>query len=723
MPVQISVGPPLLIINHGNTFMVTDQGGEIQLESSNGVFAKDTRFVSHYGISANGRPWTRLTSSPITFFAARVYLVNPELKTEEGIIPDGSIGLSIWRAIDRGGIHEDLDITNHGMDMIRFNLEIALKSDFADLFEVRSRRFVRRGRIETHWDDTTHRLHNSYENSDFHRRFTYAIHRSDSRPLFANGRISFDIVLKPGRTWHTCAFYLLSDQEGDRVPKSLCSTLESSEVERREERWINACTKLETPNEDVYRFFRQSVEDMGALRLTEDDGEPTAWLPAAGVPWYVTVFGRDSLIASHQNMLVHPPFALSALRTLAALQANERDDWRDAEPGKILHEIRFGELAHFNRIPHTPYYGTADATPLYLIVLHQAWKWIGDPTLLREFRGTALACLDWIDHHGDLDGDGFQEYATRSNRGYENQGWKDSADSVMYPDGTPVKQPKALCELQGYVYDAWLCMAEIFDALDEPARASELRQKASTLFTRFNEQFWCEDLGTYAYGLDVDKRPIRTVVSNAGHCLWSGIATPERARRTVDRLMKPDMWSGWGIRTLSTTHPAYNPHSYHNGSVWPHDNGIIALGMKRYGMAEEVAQLSRDISVAATCFVSYRVPELYAGIAREPSTIPVQYPRANVPQAWASGSVFHLMQAILGLEADAPRKRLYLDPVLPPWLPGVTLRGIKVGPSQADLHFWKDGKTTRWEVTKQSGDLKVEQRAWGTREPATMHGG
>jgi glycogen debranching enzyme len=424
------------------------------------------------------------------------------------------------------------------------------------------------------------------------------------------------------------------------------------------------------------------------------------------------VFGRDSLLVSLQNMIVNNGFVRGTLQKLAELQASERDDGRDAQPGKILHEMRFGELAHFKKIPHTPYYGTADATPLYLVVLHEAWKWLGEEALLRQYRDVALGCLEWIDSYGDLDGDGFQEYQTRSPQGYENMGWKDAHDAVVYPDGSQVRQPKALCELQGYVYDAWMRMAEVFTALAEPDRAAELRRKAAALQQRFEERFWCAELGCYAYALDPDKKPVRTVASNAGHCLWSGIARPERAALVIKRFFEPDMWSGWGIRTLSAQNPAYNPLSYQRGSVWPHDNGIIALGCKRYGFHAEAARIARAISEAASYFESYRLPELYAGIARHPGTFPILYRGANVPQAWAAGSVFQLLQALLGLQGDAPRQRLYVDPHLPSWLRDVTLRGLTIGKARLDLRFWREQDRTRWEIQAQQGDIEVEEKPW-----------
>jgi glycogen debranching enzyme len=709
MPVNISVGPPVVTINQGSTFMVTAPDGQMLADSDHGVFADDTRFVSVFAMFANGEPWTLLTSSAVTYYAARFHLTNPRFETEDGPVDDGTLGLSLVRNV-ADGIHEDIDLTNHGRAPVRFNLEIALRSDFADLFEVKSRRFVRRGRITTEWNEADGQLETSYTNHDFTRRFIYRLSESTSPATYANGRISFEIALPAAGRWHVCCSYVLVRDDRVREPLRGCAPDEETGLDVLQRQWQEQATALTSANEDLYRLYRQSVEDVGALRLHEHDLASDLWLPAAGVPWFVTIFGRDSLIASLQNMIVFPRFACGVLKTLAEHQATQIDDWRDAEPGKILHEIRFGELAHFKRIPHTPYYGTADATPLFLIVLHEAWRWLGDLSIVREYRDVAVRCLEWIDRYGDIDGDGFQEYQTRSSAGYENMGWKDAHDAVVYPDGSLVRQPKALCELQGYVFDAWMRMSELFDAFGETDRAVDLRHRAADLQDRFEERFWCEDIGCYAFALDGEKQPVRTIASNAGHCLWSGLVRPDRAARVVERLMQPDMWSGWGIRTLSRQNPAYNPISYQRGSVWPHDNGIIALGFKRYGFAHEAARVARDISEAASYFVSYRLPELYAGLERQPGMFPVLYPGANVPQAWAAGSVFHLLQAILGLQADAPNGKLYVDPMLPPWLPNVMLSGLRIGPSTVRLRFWRDGEETRWEPTSIEGRIDIEER-------------
>jgi glycogen debranching enzyme len=710
MTVEVSVGPQVLTINHGATFVVSDLRGEITGESAHGMFRNDTRYVSSYRLYTNGERCVLLTSGTPTYYLARVHLTNRAFPTEDGEVEQGTLGILLTRALSEG-LHEDIDVTNYGMQPVRFNLEVAVRADFADLFEVKAHRFVRRGRITTELADDGTEVLTSYTNRDFRRALCYRFGRSGSPPVYANGRATFDVRLAPGVTWHTCAdYHFLHDDAGGRSERRCTEGFAHGASDDLQRGWRERATRLTSENEEIYRFYQQSVEDMGALRLYEHDSTDEVWVPAAGVPWFVALFGRDSLIASLQNMLVSPGFARGALRTLARFQATGIDEWRDAEPGKILHELRVGELAHFRRIPHTPYYGTADATPLYLVTLHEAWRWLGDAGLLRQYRDVALRCLEWIDRYGDLDGDGFQEYRTRSPQGYENMGWKDAGDAVVYPDGRPVRQPKALCELQGYVFDAWTRMAEAFEELGEADRAAGLRAKAAELQRRFEAAFWCEDLGCYAFCLDPDKQPVRVVASNAGHLLWSGIARRDRAARVVQRLLEPDMSTGLGIRTLSSANPAYNPFSYQRGSVWPHDNGIIALGFKRYGFAAEAARLARDVSEAAGHFASHRVPELYAGIARQPGGFPVQYLGANVPQAWAAGSIFHLLQAILGIQADAPREHLYVDPVLPRWLPEVTLHGLAVGEARVDLRFRRVEDRSEWDATVRQGRVQIVAR-------------
>ena len=711
MPFKVQVGPPQIAIHQGQAVLITENNAGITWPTDKGLYFRDTRLISAWSIYANGVPWRLLNGGAITYYAARVFLTNDAFLTQDGMVPARTVSLVISREID-GGMHEDLDITNYGSGRLKFNLELALRCDFADTFEVKSDRIVRRGKITTVWDEAAQTLSNTYRNADFSRAVTITARHAPA--LYANGRLSFDIELAPGASWHCCLHYDLTD--GDVVieaPRDCVAHDAENRHSANMRDWQSRVLKISTSNEEYYRFFHQAVEDMAALRLPIGTGDHMEFVPAAGLPWFMAPFGRDSLIVSLQNITIYPEFARGALDVLGGLQATERDAYRDAEPGKIMHELRYGELAHFKLIPHTPYYGTADATPLWLITLHAAWRATGDRALLDRHLKTAEACLEWIDNDGDRDGDGFQEYQTRSTAGYENMGWKDSGDAVMYPDGTLVRGPKALCELQGYVSDAWQRMAQIYDVLGKTARAAELRRKAHALFERFNAAFWDEASGYYAYALDGEKKQVLSVASNPGHCLWSGIVRPDRAQRVVQRLMAPDMWSGWGIRTLSSEHKSFNPYAYQLGSVWPHDNSLIALGFKRYGFDAEAAHIARDISGAASHFENNQLPELYAGIQKDSTNFPVQYLGANVPQAWAAGSAFTLLHAMLGLAPNAPLAQLTIDPALPDWMPDVTLKDLTVGQMKFSIRFWRDGPATRHEVL--AGDpAAVERMPFGS---------
>jgi glycogen debranching enzyme len=722
MPFEIRVGPPTITISQGRTFMVTTHKGEILPNTPQGVYAMDTRFISYYRIYLNRTPLELIDFNQLSFYASRIHLTNQQIDIAEDIILEAhTIRVSINRIVSEG-IHEDIDVVNYSGKAVKILLEIAMRSDFADLFEVRKHHIVLRGQTQTTWDKQRKQLYTSYDHKDFHRAVTFC---TDTNVPFgyANGRIYFEIELGPNQSWQTCNKLILEIAKTRKFPTEGCCSrskhamilfngLDSPEQKPQSHfaelqiRWQKRCTEIATSNHTFYRMYRQAIEDMGALRIYDMDVSDEAWIPAAGVPWFVTLFGRDSLIAAYQNMSVVAGFARGALKRLAEYQASTRDDWRDAQPGKIMHEIRFGELAHFHTVPFTPYYGTADATILYLIVLSEAYRWTGDIKLLTEYREVAEKCLNWIDLYGDLDGDGFQEYKTFSSVGYKNMGWKDAHDAVVYPDGSQVTQPIALCELQGYVYDAKMRMVEVFQALGDEYRATMLQQQAEALKSKFNQMFWLEDEGCYAFGLDPNKQLIRSITSNAGQCLWSGIADTDKAQRTAKRLLQEDMWSGWGIRTLSAHNPAYNPLAYQRGSVWPHDNGLIAAGFKRYGLAEEANQVIRGISDAIERFNAYRPPEVFAGVQREGNVdFPLLYPDgANIPQAWSTGSIFHMLQTMLGLRADAPHQKLYVQPTLPDWLPDIELQHLEVGSCSLSLRFWREGQITRWEVLSIQAD-------------------
>lgn len=711
MAFKVQVGPAQIAIHQAQTVLVTETDGQVNWPSKCGLYFRDTRVISAWAVYADGEPWELLNGGAIAPHAARIFLTNRAFVSEDGPIAARTLGLMIGRHIE-GGLHEDVDITNNSLCPARFNLEIAIRSDFADIFEVKGISIVRRGRITTTWSDKLQTLRLTYRNKDFGREVVVRLGEgTGGQAVNANGRLSFNIALKPGQAWHRCLIYdLLDGATRVRAPRTCTHSSTTSFHAGKIDKWQRTVLKIGTSNEEFYRCYNQGVQDMAALRLPLKGTDHMVFVPAAGLPWFIALFGRDTLIASLQTMIVYPEFAAGTLEVLGQYQATERDDYRDAEPGKILHELRYGELAHFKLIPHTPYYGTADATPLYLVTLHAAWRATGDRALIKRHLANIEACLNWIDKYGDRDGDGFQEYQTRSPAGYENMAWKDSGDSVVYPDGTLVRGPKALCELQGYVYDAWLRTAEIYDELGNKRRANALRKKAAMLFKNFNEAFWDEETGFYAYALDGDKKKVLTVASNVGQCLWSGIILPERAATVVKRLMRKDMWSGWGIRTLSADHPSFNPYNYQTGAVWPHDNSLIAMGMRRYGFFAEAAAVARDVSGAASHFLLNQLPELYGGLQRDPTSFPVQYLGANVPQAWAAGTPFMLLQAMLGLQQDAPRGKLYVDPALPDWLPDVTLTDLRLGRRRFDIRFWRDGKDTVFKVLAGKRDVVERMR-------------
>ena len=685
MTFPVQVGPTAITINRDDRFLVCQPDGRIIGGADDGFFTRDTRFISGYELRINGQRPVLLNSAPIQFFSARFEFTNDALLDDAGKVAPQTLSIRVDRTVS-GGIHEDLDIVNHGRRSVRLTIEIAIESDFADIFDVRANSLVRRGQLNTRWFRSRRELRSEYVNRDFKRELIVASERSDSVPQYANGRLVFVAEIAPKKTWHTCLRWLpITSSDAHRRPATLpCSAVDipfDGDRPRLPE------VSLETPNATVRRSWEQAVRDMEALRLEDPTFERGVYIPAAGVPWFVTLFGRDTLIVSMQAISGYPEFASGALRRLGAMQADADDPERDMEPGKIPHEIRHGELAQLGILPYTPYYGTHDATSLYLIVLSYLFQWIGDPALLRRYLPNAEAALRWVDRHGDRDRDGFQEYETRSSHGYYNQGWKDAGDAIPEADGTLAPLPLAVCELQGYVFDAKLRMAGVYEILGQATDARRLRRQAWELYDRFNDAFWWEQEGTYYLGLNGRKEPIRSVASNAGHLLQSGIVPEERAGRVVKRLLADDMWSGWGIRTLSSEHTAYNPFSYHTGTVWPHDNAMIAGGFRRYGFDAEAAKVAKGLFDAAERLVAYRLPELFAGLPRNEASFPVQYLGANVPQAWAAGSIFRLIAILAGIHtmSDGDGSRIYVNPALPDWLPSLTIRNLRAGRGSLDL--------------------------------------
>ncbi|HEX6670274.1 MAG TPA: glycogen debranching N-terminal domain-containing protein, partial [Gemmatimonadales bacterium] len=465
--------------------------------------------------------------------------------------------------------------------------------------------------------------------------------------------------------------------------------------------WQQQGSRWTTDAGDLDHLLRRATDDLRALQV-EMDGGPVI---SAGIPWYSTVFGRDAIITSLQALPLNPELARRTLRYLASRQGEREDGYTEEQPGRILHELRRGEMARTGEIPHVPYYGSVDATPLWLILLHETWRWTGDAELSRQLLPNAERALAWIDRYGDLDGDGFVEYARTSEKGLVNQGWKDSGDGVPFPDGRLPEPPIALVEVQGYVYDAKLRMAEMYQYLGHAERGDTLRREAAEMRRRIRDAFWLEELGTFALALDREKRPLPTATTNAGHLLWSRVPAPEEARRLAERFLEPDFFSGWGIRTLSAAHPVFNPMSYHNGSIWPHDNAIVVLGMALQGHARSALPVVRAIYEAAIHTEFQRLPELYCGMARGRGHRPVAYPVSCSPQAWASGSLFMLLQAMLGIYAEAPAQVLHVrDPVLPDFLNELTVTGLPIGGTRVSLQFRRHGSRTLANLLSLEGD-------------------
>ncbi len=694
MTLPIQLGPSTVTINRDDRVIVCQPDGRLDPAAEQGFFARDTRFVSGWELLINGRLPVLLNSSPVQFYSARFEFTNDALLDETGPLDRHTLGIRLDRTVS-GGVHEDLDIVNFGRRAVRLTIELAIASDFADLFDVRAGQLVRRGSLNSRWFRSRRELRTTYMNRDFRRELVLAVDRADSPPQFANGRLIFVAVIAPKGRWHTCIRWLPLTGATRRPSTLPCHTLTMPAAGRSDGSTdrlpVTPLTEtapvhlptvgLTTANRSVSRAWDQAVRDLESLRLEDPAFGRGVFIPAAGVPWFVTLFGRDSLVVSMQCIGGYPEFAAGALRRLAQLQATSDDPERDMEPGKIPHEIRHGELAQLGILPYQPYYGTHDATSLFVVVLSYLYNWSGDVDLLRRYLPNAEAAVAWIDRHGDRDRDGLQEYATRSSHGYYNQGWKDAGDAIQHADGSLAPLPIALIELQGYAYDARLRMAAILDRLDRPDDAERQRRLARRLYELVNDRLWWEAEGTYYLGLDGSKKPIASVASNPGHLLASGIVPVERAERLVRRLMAEDMWSGWGIRTLSAEHPGYNPFSYQTGSVWPHDNVTIAGGLARYGFRDEAAQIARATFDAAERFQANRVPELFSGLSREDGSFPVQYLGANVPQAWAAGSIIRLIAILAGIHGftDGDGSRIFVDPALPDWLPDVTISNLRAG--------------------------------------------
>ncbi|MBI4729103.1 MAG: amylo-alpha-1,6-glucosidase [Acidobacteria bacterium] len=691
----------VLTIKHDRLFLLCDRYGDIGEPNAAalGLYFRDTRFLSRWELLVDGRRPVYLHSEADRNYSMLVQTTLPLARMDpHGGETHENVSVSRHRWLENG-MRETIRVQNFGRSDRTITLEVLFHADFLDLFEVRGFKREKRGRtLDPVVGDDAVTL--AYEGLDGVSR-TLEI-RFEPRPKrLTRDRASFRVRL-PAQSQVSIEVSLTPRAGEHRPPVTTHDGLEQEYSS-----WRRRCTRHRVSNVQLQRYLDRAILDLRMMQT--DEGGHVAI--DAGIPWFSTLFGRDALITSYQTLGTHPELAKGTLRTLARYQGEKVDDWREEEPGKILHEIRKGELAACGEIPHTPYYGSIDATPLWLIVYGHLWRWTGDRRFAEEMWPHALRALEWCDRYGDMDGDGFLEYRKKSAGGLDNQGWKDSREGIVHADGSLPEGPIALCEVQGYAYAAKIGFSRVARALGHVEAAEEAESSAAWLKAQFNRDFWMPEEGYYAVALDGDKRQVASITSNPGHCLWTLIADDDKAARVAKRLMSPELASGWGIRTLSAKNPAYDPIGYHTGSVWPHDNAIIAHGLKLYGFDEECIRLIDQLSLAGSFFRDARFPELFCGFSREDVPVPVEYPVACRPQAWATGAPLLMMRSYAGMRAEAPSGQFgVVRPQLPFWLERAEIIGMMVGDVRLDLLFTCHNGVTGVQVTRRDGDLDVVVR-------------
>jgi len=695
---------PPQVLKRDSLFGCFDSRGDIVPweGSEQGLYAEDTRYLSRLELRLDGtRPLHLNTAVRDDGSVLAVELMNPDLQRGDRIaVPKGSVHLLRRKLLLEGACHEQVRLANHGLETVEFTLELRFEADFADLFEVRGTPRQRRGRLLAPCV-SEHALVFGYDGVDGHARTT-RVRFDDAPSAIEPGSASFRLTLAPGahRTLQWQIVLLRPDA-------TLPVTRHYDDARRRHEdrlaAGLSGC-RLTSSNPMFDRWLACSASDLDMLTTALPSGP----YPFAGVPWYCTTFGRDGLITAHQCLWLRPELARGVLAFLASMQATARDPTTDAEPGKILHEARACEMALTGEVPFARYYGSVDATPLFVMLAAAYWRRSADAEFVRELWPHVLAAMRWIEGDGDRDGDGFVEYARQSGNGLIQQGWKDSHDSVFHADGRMAAAPIALCEVQGYAYAARIGAAELAEVMGDAQAAEQWRAQALALRARFREHFWSEQLGLYALALDGEKRRCEVASSNAGHALWSGIAAPEHAARIAQRLLGADLFSGWGVRTLGTGEVRYNPMSYHNGSIWPHDNAIVCEGLARYGQSDAALELLGAAFESSLHFDNARLPELFCGFPRRPGEGPTRYPVACSPQAWAAGSVFGMLVGCLGLECDARQCCVTLrSPRLPAFVDWLSIEGLAVAGGRVDLMLKRYRDSVGVDVTRRDGRVKV----------------
>lgn len=693
------------VLNVGDTFAIFDRWGDNKQlgQGVQGIYHEGTRFISDTEFRINGyRPLLLSSNIKIENEIFSIDLTNPRIELEEGrVLEKGVIHIARSKFMQEGACYESIVLHNHDVRTHVFETSFFFRSDFRDIFEVRGMKRDKRGTILPPQTNSQGHLKLAYEGLDGIQRIAWV--RFESEMEWVEGSsVIFPVRLEPAERVEIR--YVIQLQVGDQetAPEDYAVALDKITVGLQDGK--RSIASIETDNEQFSNWLDRSKFDLlSVLRHTEQGP-----YPYAGVPWYNTAFGRDGIITALETLWIAPQIGKGVLLFLAAKQATTHDPFRDAEPGKILHEARGGEMAELNEIPFKQYYGTIDATPLFISLAGSYYKRTADIETIQTIWPNIQRALEWIEKHGDIDGDGFVEYKQKMESGLLNQGWKDSHDSVSHEDGTLADPSIALCEVQGYVYDAYEQAAYLARALGKTDEAGALHVKAGTLKERFNDVFWDDAMQMYVLALDGNKKPCRIKTSNAGQCLFTGIVPPERAARMVKAIMQPDMFSGWGVRTLSSDEKRYNPMSYHNGSVWPHDTALVAAGMARYGFVKESMQLMQGLFHACLFLDLQRLPELFCGFPFRYGEAPTSYPVACVPQAWSVAAVFLLMQSCLQISIDAPEKKLiFSNPHLPEYLKQVTIRNLKVADGVFEIEFTRHRRDVSINTITKPGGWQV----------------
>jgi len=691
------------VLKHDETFVLFDRFGDMQQLGSGdqGLYHEDTRYLSHLELLIDGvRPMFLGSAVKEDNSVLIVELMNPDLPRNG--IAKGHLHIFRGKFLWQGSCYEHVRVTNHGDAKARLRMSLQFDADFVDLFEVRGMERKRRGaRLPT--ESTRDQVVLGYEGLDGRARRTRLTF--DPAPDALDERqADFDLTLDPGQEEHLYATVVCEQSDRPRTTAPAHYDVAFRRNDDARHAALGACAEIETSNPLVNRWIQRSGCDLAMLTTTLRTGP----YPYAGVPWYSTTFGRDGILTARENLWIDPSLARGVLAFLAATQAGAEDASRDAEPGKILHEARKCEMAATREVPFGQYYGTVDATPLFVGLAGAYAHRTGDFEFVRTIWPNVLLALEWMERYGDRDGDGFVEYARRSKDGLVQQGWKDSFDSVFHADGTMAEPPIALAEVQAYVFEAKLYAAELAAKFGESDLANKLQKQALALREAFREKFWVEDLGVYAIALDGQKQPCAVATSNAGHALWTGIAAPEHAKVMAQRLTGPEFHSGWGVRTVAAGQARYNPMSYHNGSIWPHDNALIAAGLARYGHTQEALRIFNGLFEASVYFDQHRLPELFCGFPRRPTEGPTLYPVACSPQAWAAAAVFGMLQACLGMEIHAePGEISFHKPRLPEFIDWLRIRNLSIGERSVDLLLQRYHNNVGIEVARKTGEIAV----------------